>query len=44
MAAHISVDGPKTEFQKEKESQLSNPDKLSKFYMERIDTMDPSVG
>ena len=44
MAAHISVDGPQTEFQKDKESQLSNPDTLSKFYMERIDTMDPSLG
>lgn len=44
MAQHISLDGPKTEYQKEVNPYRKNVDKLQEFWLDRIDSMDPALG
>ena len=44
MAEHISLEGPKTEYAKETNSFRKNADKLQNFWLDRIDSMDPSLG
>ena len=44
MAQHISLDGPKTDYQKEVSSFRKNADKLQEFWLDRIDSMDPALG
>jgi len=44
MAEHISLEGPKTEYAKETNSFRKNADKLQNFWLDRIDSMDPTLG
>ena len=44
MANHISLDGPKTDYQKEGSSFRKDADKLQNFWLDRIDSMDPNLG
>ena len=46
MAAHISMGAPETDYAKETRAirKSMNPDKLSNFWLDRIDSMDPALG
>ena len=46
MAAHISLGPPETEFSKETKAirKSMDPDKLSNFWLDRIDSMDANLG
>ena len=44
MAQHISLEGPKTEYQKEVTPFRKDADKLQEFWLDRIDSMDPGLG
>ena len=43
MADHISLGGPKTEFQAERDTYRKGEDKLTNFWMDRIDSEDPGL-
>ena len=44
MADHISLGAPKTDFEAERNTRLSQADKLTNFWMDRLDSEDPSLG
>ena len=44
MAQHISLEGPKTEYESEVSGFRKNADRLQNFWLDRIDSMDPSLG
>lgn len=44
MAEHISIEGPKTEYEKETNTFRKNADRLQNFWLDRIDSMDPNLG
>lgn len=44
MAKHISLDGPKTEYAKERLTEVDTADKMASRWMDQIDQMDPSMG
>ena len=43
MAAHVSIDGPKTDYIREKESEKKGGNKFSAYLLDRMDTLDPSL-
>ncbi len=43
MAAHVSIDGPKTQYTLEKENEKKGGNKLSAFLLDRMDMLDPSL-
>ena len=43
MSKHISLEGPKTEYAKEKLSEVDSADKMATRWMDQIDQMDPSM-
>ena len=43
MAAHVSIDGPKTEFALEKDDEKKGGNKLSAYLLDRMDMLDPSL-
>ena len=44
MSKHISLDGPKTEYAKERLSEVDSADKMASRWMDQIDQMDPTIG
>lgn len=44
MAQHISLEGPKTDYAKEVNPFRKDADRLQNFWLDRIDSMDPSLG
>ena len=46
MAKHISLNAPKTEFEKETRAirKTMDPSAMTNFWMDRIDAMDPELG
>ena len=46
MAKHISLNAPKTDFEKESKALRKNmdPNAMTDFWMDRIDSMDPELG
>ena len=43
MAQKISLDPPKTEYAKQRESEKNSVDKMTNHWMETIDSMDPNL-
>ena len=43
MSKRISLDGPKTEFAKERLSEVDSADKMASRWMDQIDQMDPTM-
>ena len=43
LSKHVSLDGPKTEYQAERETLQKTEDKMTRHWMERIDDMDPNL-
>lgn len=46
MAAHVSLEGPKTEYMKDATANgiKRGADRLQDFWLDRIDSMDPNLG
>ena len=44
MAEHVSLGAPKTDFANERDTVREKGDKLTNFWMDRIDSEDPTLG
>ena len=44
MSKHISLDGPKPEYAKERLTEVDSADKMAARWMDQIDQMDPTIG
>ncbi len=43
MSKRVTLSGPKTEYQKAKDSEVNVGDKMAAHWMDQIDSMDPNI-